>query len=589
MIIDAVSLYIQQIESGEATVCEKIRQAYLGIIKPIIDKKSDVYYYDPLPGFEYFCFVEGVPEIGIEPRIRSVDAGNYGEGLKLQLFQKAYWQALLGIKYKNTKQRRFTRSCLIMGRKNGKTTSVAPFPEFVMENYEGTHSFVAATTMQQGMEVWNTTVKMIDGDPTSSLSFTHKISPTPIIECPSKGSDFRVLPNSLTRQDGLKVNVGIIDEFHALPLERYSLLKQGTTAFDEPLMIMISTAGFLRGGLFDDTYEEAQKLLDGEIEDDSFFPVIYELDRKDIVNDRFLDDESCWVKANPGLGTIKSLRGLRDTVMQAKINPNLLSTVKVKDFNIVGVASGSWLTPEQINMPVTISREELKKNYDNSVVIGGFDLSKSGDLTAFTTIIFNTVESRIYADTMYWITDKFLSSTEARQSGVPWQSWIDRGLVRKSGQGSINYKDISAYVMDQVSVHGYVYQKIAYDSWSAVYLVDELAGLGFTKKSCLEPVIQGFKTMNQAMQLLIQLLDEKRLDYLGNPVTKWMLSNVQVEQDRNGNLMPSKRLLKRANKIDGVATLLDCLVPLCENISGYLPGLHSSSPDNNSEGKDGLR
>ena len=171
---------------------------------------------------------------------------------------------------------------------------------------------------------------------------------------------------------------------------------------------------------------------------------------------------------------------------------------------------------------------------------------------------------------MYWITQHFYETELDKNSQVPWRAWVERGLVRISGVNSINYHDITAWVQSKFNEEELMYQFIAYDSYSAQYLVDELASKGYQKGHCLIPVIQGFKSLSIPMQTLENDLKEKRLVYQNNPVTKWCFSNVELVQDRNGNLMPKKVDDNYKRKIDGVATILNCYYALINNQSIFM-------------------
>ncbi len=113
-----------------------------------------------------------------------------------------------------------------------------------------------------------------------------------------------------------------------------------------------------------------------------------------------------------------------------------------------------------------------------------------------------------------------------------------------------------------------MYQFICYDSYSASYLIDEISNLGFAKEKCLRPVIQGFKTLSIPMQTLEGFLKDKKVIYQNNPITKWCFSNAILVKDRNGNWMLDKSNYEM--KIDGVSTILNCMVSLCENLDYFL-------------------
>jgi len=327
---------------------------------------------------------------------------------------------------------------------------------------------------------------------------------------------------------------------------------------------MITTAGFVRGGLFDDIYEYSSKVLDGVIEDDRLFPLIYELD-----DESEIQDEKMWVKANPGLDTIKQREDLRYNVERMKEDLNFAATVKTKDFNLIGVENKAWLNFEDFNNPEEYTPEELKQ-FDNTIVLGGFDLSRTTDITAFATMLFDKKKHKPIVIMKFWITAKFLETQKNNGSKVPWHAWIERGLIDISGTELIDYHDIANYVANNFRKHGWMYLYINYDRYSAQYLIEELAALGYAKDTCLIPTAQGAITLSIPMQTLEADLKQKKLCYQNNQVLKWMFSNVEVVQDRNGNYLPKKADDKRGRKIDGVSAILNIYVSLCKNMDYYL-------------------
>lgn len=550
-----VSEYINKIESGQILVSEKVRRLYLNIIKPIIDDEHPLYYFNEKRGERFIRFAESF--------CKQSKAPFAGKKLKLMLFQKAKWQCIYGILRRETNIRRFQEIFDVRARKNGKSTENAVVGLYSDLENHGAEIYVAATVSSQARRVWEESQSMIDQSKELQKVLGYKVFPSPIIYSKKSKSSYKVLSKNVRTFDGLNTDVAIIDEVHELARAIYDILKQSTSTKQQPIISMITTAGFVREGLFDDTYTYCSKILDGIIEDDAVFPLIYELDSEDEI-----DKEDCWIKANPGIDIIKNRDQLRSNVARMKEDLNFANTVKVKDFNIIGVENKAWLSYEVFNNDEIYTDEQLKQ-LDNSIVLGGFDLSRVGDITAFTTLLFDKEQGKIIAKTMYWICARFLED-QVQNSRVPWNAWIDRGLVRISGKDQIDYHDIANYVIANFKQHEWIYLKINYDAWSAQYLVNELEALGYAKEYCLIPTQQGFKTLSIPIQTLEAHLRQKILVYQNNPVTKWMFSNVELVQDRNGNYMPKKADDKRGRKIDGVATILNCYVSLCENIDYYM-------------------
>jgi phage terminase large subunit-like protein len=551
-----VQEYIDKIRSSEIITGKKVKQLYFNIIEPVLRGDHPKYYFDEKKGEKFIKFVEGF--------CRQSKGEWCGKPIKLLLFQKAKYQAIFGILRRSDGRRRFREVFDVRGRKNGKSTENAALGLYLELIEPGAEIYVAATVAGQARRVWEESQSIIDQSEDLQEEFGYKVFPSPEIYTKNGKSKYKVLSKNVKQFDGLNASGAIIDEVHELPRQIYDILQQSTSARREALLSMITTAGFVRGALYDDTYDYATKVLDGVVEDDTFYPLIYELD-----DPKEIDDEACWIKANPALDVIKNRDALRRNVIKMKTDLNFANTVKTKDFNILGIENKAWLAPEDFIVTDCYTDEELKQ-FDNTIVLGGFDLSRTGDMTAFNTLLFDKVKHRPIAITMYWITKKYYDEQIQSNSKIPWSSFVDRGLVRISGTNIIDYHDIAQYVVENFKNHGWMYQFINYDSWSAPYLIEELVSMGYSKDTCLIPTHQGAKTLSIPMQTLEAHLKEKIICYQNNPVTKWCLSNVQLEQDRNGNYMPKKNDDRRERKIDGVATILNCYVSLCANMDFYL-------------------
>jgi phage terminase large subunit-like protein len=199
------------------------------------------------------------------------------------------------------------------------------------------------------------------------------------------------------------------------------------------------------------------------------------------------------------------------------------------------------------------------EQFNNTVVLGGLDLSRTGDLTAFTTFLFDKKNKKIVAETMYWATQKYVDNVVK----VPMKLWVAMGYVRVSGNELIDYHDILDYIVENHTKRGWWYMFINYDSYSAQYLIKELASIGYAEDIVLKATPQGAKTLSVPMQEMEGNLREKILCYQNNPVTAWCLSNAELEKDRNGNYLLRKGNYER--KVDGVSTMLNCYVSLIPN------------------------
>ena len=309
---------------------------------------------------------------------------------------------------------------------------------------------------------------------------------------------------------------------------------------------MITTAGTVRECIFDDMYKYACDVCDGIIKDDSFLPILYELDDKK----EYLDPGS-WIKANPGLNKIKKIEDIIEKVERARQNPKDLTGMLTKDFNIIQNTNTAWLQYDDINNTETYNIEDYKNYY----AVGGADLSLTTDLTC-ATLLWLDKDKKRYVKQMYFLPqENFLQRVQEEK--IPYDKWYEMGLLRLCPGNRIDYSMVTEWFLEMVNTYGIIPAWIYYDSWSANYWTQEMESNGFTMVKC----IQGFKTLSIPMQTLGQDLRAKLINYNNNPLLKWCLTNTGLEEDRNGNQMPKKNSSPKY-RIDGTMSLLDAYAGL---------------------------
>ena len=544
--------YIEKIENKEIIVPKKVRTVYQKIL-PIVKGEDSKWYYNNAKGSKVIKFIENFCL-----QSKGVWAG---KPIKLMLFQKAKLQVIFGILNRETNLRKYTEVFDVRGRKNGKSVenSAVALYLLLLDGEKGGEIYSAATVMSQAKRVWEESRNMVEQNRELSQVIKSRTFPVSELYVPKTKSYYRPLSKNVETFDGLNSSAAIIDEVHALPRKIYDMIRQSMTARKQPLLNMITTSGFVREGLFDDIYNYATKVIDGSVENESFFPLIYELD-----NESEIWEEDCWIKANPALDMLKSRKTLAENVERIKTDVNFAATVKIKDFNIIGVDQKSWLPFNVLNNETIV---DLSK-YNGSIAIGGLDLSRTGDLTAFSTLFYDKEIDKFIFETMYWIPEE--KYNDMQNGKIPYRQWVDRKLIRICPGNTIDYRMITDYVYNEMALaRDITYLKINYDSYSATYLIKELESLGFSDK-CLTRTQQGFKTLSIPMQNLELELGNGRVIYNNNPVTKWCLSNVELVRDRNGNYMPKKINDAKERKIDGAATMINCFVGLVEIYESFI-------------------
>lgn len=542
---DPIVEYYNKIEKGEIVACESIKKLYKNIIMPILENKDPKYEYDPRVGdvFAFFC----------SNYIIQTEAPFNGEPLKLLLYQRATFNALLGIRERETKRPRFTEFFYSMAKKNGKTAVISAFLLFQMARIKGINLYGIANSGEQAATIWRQMKEYIENNAEVFKDYKGKVFPSKQIQ--GNNNTFTALTSNPRTKDGFNVHTAVFDEIHEQDTEMYGVINRGISTHllsnNTPLIILISTAGFMRFGLYDELYKRSMLILNKESKEETLLPVIYEQD-----NEEEIKDPKNWEKSNPSLEKIKSAEYLKKELIKGEANKEEMFETLVKDFNIkIKDTEKQWLTFKELDNKQIYTPEQLNKIKEPRVY-GGFDLSKSNDLTAFTTMFIDEKNKKKVVETMYFITEEYIEKNkQTQEKGIPWEVWIAKGLAVVSGKHIINYLDVFNYIINKAKKENYIYEHIFYDPWSSNYLIHALITEGFLEDKTLIKIRQGAKTLSIPIDYMGRDIKEKTLIYQNNPITKWCLSNCVLEYDKNEN-----KKLKKANyyrKIDGAASILN--------------------------------
>jgi len=546
--MDYVTQYLEAIKAGKCIVSKRCRRQYEKLVDDINNPK-DGYVFDQERAERPIQFIE---------RFCKHSKGEWaGKPLRLELFQKAFISALFGFVDKKTGYRKYRETLLYVARKNGKSVLLSGIALYMLiaDREPGAEIYSVASKKDQAKIIFTETFNMVRQSPDLIQVVKKRKSDLYFNLTFSK---FQPLGKNSDTLDGLNSSLVIIDELHSIKDRNlYEVMKQSQSARRQPLLIMITTAGTIRECIFDDMYKYACGVCDGTIDDPHFLPIIYELDSKE----EWLDPMK-WEKANPGLNHIKKLDDLISKVARAKQSPRDLTGVLVKDFNVIQTVASTWLTFEDVDNTETFNLEAFKGYY----AIGGADLSRSGDLTAATLLFMDKNEKR-YVTQMYFLPkDNF--EQRVHDEKIPYDKWLEAGLLRLCEGNSINYSDVTAWFMEMVEKYDVTPAWIYYDPYSAAYWVQEMQSNGFNMVKCF----QGVKTLSLPMQQLGQDLAAKKINYNNNPLLKWCITNTGVKTDVNGNIQPIKATSPKY-RIDGLASLLDAYVGLLDHYKEYLDTL----------------
>lgn len=437
--------------------------------------------------------------------------------------------------------RRYRTAYLEVSRKNGKSTFCAGIALYLLEadGEPGAEVYSAAADREQAAIVFEEAKNMVSASPVlSKRSQVFKRS----IVVPSERSVYKVLSADAYTKHGLNASGVVFDELHAQPnRDLWDVLKTSMGARRQPLMVAITTAGFDRNSICWEQHEYAVGVLNGTIEDESFFAYIAAADPEDD-----WQDEATWARANPGLGVTVKLEYLREEARRAAQTPAYENTFRRLHLN-------QWTQQETRWLPIH-EWDACGAAEVNATALGartcyaGLDLASTTDIAGLVLVFPDGEDPECY-DILpfFWIPGANIQD-RVRRDKVPYDAWVRQGLVMATEGNVIDYKAIMVK-LDELAQR-YDIKELAYDRWGATQLIQDLQDQGMN----VIPFGQGFASMSPPTKELLNLVLANRVRHGGHPVLRWMAGNMVVRQDPAGNLKPDKS--RSTEKIDGMVALI---------------------------------
>lgn len=539
--------YNDAIKSGKIVVCEKVKKIYKQLAADC--KKKKPYHFDIKKASRPIYFVE---------TFCRQSKGDMGQPIKLEMFQKAALQAIFGF-VDDEGNRKYNEVLWIMARKNGKSCLLSALGLYMMlgDKEGGAEVDCVASKKDQAKIVFDEARNMVSQSPYLTKYIKKRRTD---MYSPYNFGVFQPLSSDSNTLDGLNPHCGIIDELHSIKDRNiYDVVKQGMSARKQPMLFQITTSGMNRETIYDAQYEYAEKVLNGDITDEHFLALIYELDSSEEWT-----DEDKWIKANPGLGPIKSKKTLKDNVEKAKNDLAFRPTVLTKDFNLKNVSADTWLTWEQLDNEETFDISEVENTY----ALGGCDLSATTDLTCATLLIRKRNDEKIYVLQHYFLPMARIERLEATTSKeAPYKAWEERGLITFCQGNMVNYADVTAWFQKMRDEHRIDMWRCGYDRALAGYWAEEMCQV--FGDSVMEKVAQGPITWTAPMKELGAMLTDKAINYNNNPMLKWCLSNTGVKiAGTLDSIQPVK--IQQNRRIDGMVSLLNAYVMYVKYREDYL-------------------
>lgn len=526
--------YYQKINDGSILVGKWVLLWYEYIIKGL---EQGLFYFDGKKANKAIRFMETFcrhHEGALAPQL-----------IKLELWQKAFVSVVFGIMDKNG-LRQFREIVLVVARKNGKTlfaAAIAAYCAFLDGEY-GARIYFAAPKLEQAGICYDAFFQMIDKEPELSQLAKRRRSDIYIAE---SNSSAKPLAFSAKKSDGLNISLCIADEIASWQgdggLKFYEVIKSSFGARTQPLLLSISTAGYVFDGVYDEIIKRATRFLLGDSKETRIAPFLY-----------MIDDVSKWNdinelrKSNPNLGVSVSVDYMLEEIAIAEGSLSKKAEFLTKYCNIKQNSSQAWLSTQDIEKTsgVGLSFEDFR----NSYCVGGIDLSRTTDLTACTAIIER--QGRLYVFAKFFLPAEKLEEAIARDN-LPYNIYAQRGLLQLSGDNFVDYHDCFDWFRMLVEDYQIYPLKVGYDRYTAQYLVQEMKQYGFH----MDDVFQGYNLTPVITETEGLMADG--VFYLGdNDLLKIHLLNTAMKADNeSGRRKPIK--MTATDHIDGAAALLDAM------------------------------
>lgn len=504
-------------------------------------KKACERFFSLMDDDRYMFLEEKVDKvIRLYHHLRHFKGRHSGKPFVLEPWQEWIIASIYGF-YNKSDGSRLTQTVYIeVARKNGKTALAAGIGlnALINDDEDGAEVYFAANSKDQvKISAWPLCSNFAKAfDPKEKYLKVYRDT----INFDKTISWLKVLAADSTKLDGPNPSTFILDEYHAAKSNSLkAVLESGQGTRDNPLEIIITTAGFDKLGPCYELRTTATEILNGLKEDDSFFMAIYSLDEKDDWK-----DEANWIKSNPNMDVTVKSSYLRKEVRKAMNTPSDEVNVKTKNLNMWCDSSDVWIPDDYI---LACSRKvDLDDFTTKDDCFAGIDLSSTSDLTCVSFMI--PKDGKFYFKTLYYLPEEAL---ETKKNKEQYSEWVRLGFLKLTPGNVVDYD----YILDDIlSVDKRLYiVKVGYDSWNATQFVINATDKGLP----MEPVSQSIGNFNRPTKEMERVILSGNVVIDNNPITRFCFRNVVMKLDHNGNTKPSKEY--RDKKIDGVISMIEAM------------------------------
>lgn len=550
--------YWSGIRSGDILVGRRIKQQIELLLK---DFENPDVVVDLADSARHIKFIEN--------ECKLYEAPFAGKPFILELFQKAIIESIFAIKVWNEEAGRLVRKyqdvLIIIARKNGKSPLTAAIilsewfcGEMGTKILIGSNDYDQADIMYSACDAMREESKKLSKvtrRTNKGIFFGNRKQKKTHgkFTKQNKGS-IRKISAKGNNKEGRNIKIGAVDEVHEMSDNHLVMpIRQALSTQDEPLYFEITTEGFTDDGYLDERLADAARVLDGELERPNFLIWWYCQDSESEV----WQDESSWVKSNPGLGAIKKWSFLRGMVDEAKTSASTRSFVLAKDFNIKQNSAAAWLEAATITNLTTFDIERFKGCY----YIGGLDFAETTDLCA-ARVMFEDQETRKkYTIQMYFIPEAKADAMLEDDSGLNperknYRAWERDGLVTICPGNEVDAATVAGWFIQLYETYRMAPFKIGFDNWHSKDFQEIIAG--YFGREILERIGMDFMSLSGPMRAMESDMQVNNFIYNNNAIDRWCFANTAYKTNNIGLIMPVKKYGTSKNRIDGTLSAIIC-------------------------------
>ena len=532
--------YYAKINSGEVVVGEWIKKVYEIVVNEL-EKGS--YFFNAKKANKAIKFIENFCH-------HSQGRNDY---LTLELWQKALISCIFGI-VDDQNIRFFREIFIVVGRKNGKSlfaSAIIAYMAFLEPEY-GQEIYCLAPKLEQAAKVYDAFLQMVDKEPELKAEARKRRSDLYI---DATNSFVKPIAFNAKKSDGFNPQLVVCDEIAAWSgdggLKQYEVMKSALGARRQPMILSISTAGYINDSIYDELYKRSTSVLKGNSKERRLLPFLYMIDDVDKWND--LEELN---KANPNMGVSVTAEFFQEEIAVAEGSLSKKAEFLCKYCNIKQNSATAWLESlvvEKATAVKTIDGKETPytlEDFRECYAVGGVDLSQTTDLTAACVVIER--EGVLYTFCQFFMPAGRIETLTAID-GIAYDIFVKKGVLTLSGENYVDYHDVYNWYVMLMEQYGIRTLKIGYDRYSAQYLISELSGYGFH----VDDVFQG-ENLTPVIREFEGIIKDGNFKICSNNLLKGHFLNVALKQNMETRKFRPVKIERRAH-IDGFVAVIDAM------------------------------